>query len=343
MKELVVISGKGGTGKTSIVGALAALASGSAVLADCDVDAADLHLLFEPETVERHTFSHGHEAVIDPDRCTGCGACIRLCRFGAIMSEDMQGKPDPSSNEIGVGSSACRDCSYCVRSCPARMNADVAAMLSSSVGSSRRPALRVDPIACEGCGVCVWFCPADAIELRPTVCGEWMVSRTRHGWLVHACLGIAAENSGKLVTTVRQAARALAEREGKELILVDGSPGVGCPVIASISGADAALVVTEPTVSGRHDLARVAKLLRHFDIRGLLCVNKADLNPELAETIGAEAEQLGLAPVGCVEYLPEFTRAQQMGLSVVELDDAGPAGQQVRGVWQACREALTNG
>ncbi len=341
MKELVVISGKGGTGKTSVVGALAAMANGSAVLADCDVDAADLHLLLEPDVVERHTFSHGHEAVIHPDRCTGCGACVRLCRFGAIVSDGAGGDADPSAGEVGVGSSACRDCSYCVRSCPARMHHDVEAMLSATMASSRKSTLRVDPIACEGCGVCVWFCPAGAIEFRPSVCGQWMVSRTRHGWMVHAELGIAAENSGKLVTTVRQQARALAEREAKEWILVDGSPGVGCPVIASISGADAALVVTEPTVSGVHDLRRVAKLLRHFDIRGLLCVNKADLNPELAETIEAEAENLGLAPVGRVEYLPQFTRAQQMGLSVVELDDAGAAGQQVQAVWQACREALS--
>ena len=211
MKELVVISGKGGTGKTSLTAAFAVLA-GRSVIADCDVDASDLHLVLSPRVVERHEFRSGREAVILQSDCIGCGVCRRWCRFDAVN----MGKNDRGETVFSI-----------------------------------------DPASCEGCGVCVRFCPAQVIDFPQRICGEWMVSETRCGTMVHARLGVAAENSGKLVSTVRGEARRIAEEQGQGLILVDGPPGIGCPVIASLSGASAVLVITEPTVSGEHDLGRV--------------------------------------------------------------------------------------
>ena len=224
VKELVVISGKGGTGKTSIVASFAALTE-KVVLADCDVDAADLHLVLEPKVMRRESFSGGKRARIRTEHCIACGKCEALCQFDAI---DFDG---PSNGKLDK-------------------------------------TFRIDPIACEGCGVCAWFCAENAIEFAPAVNGEWYVSDTRHGPMVHAKLGIAEENSGKLVSTVRKEAGAIAQQRGLELVLIDGSPGIGCPVIASITGADLVLIVTEPTLSGLHDLGRVADVARHFEIPG---------------------------------------------------------------------------
>ena len=210
MKELIVISGKGGTGKTSLMAAFASLAENK-VLCDADVDAADLHLIMAPEVRERRDFQSGNTAVIDQDKCTECGQCLDLCRWNAISND-----------------------------------------------------FEVNAIACEGCGVCVYFCPEKAIDFPENTCGEWFVSDTRFGPMVHARLGIAEENSGKLVTLVRQQAGKLAEAKNLDLILTDGPPGVGCPVIASVGGATAVLIVTEPTVSGVHDMQRVAQLAAHF-------------------------------------------------------------------------------
>ncbi|AQQ10004.1 Cell division inhibitor MinD [Sedimentisphaera cyanobacteriorum] len=268
MKELVVISGKGGTGKTSLTSSFAALAEKS-VLADCDVDAADLHLILEPNVKQTTDFISGNEAIIDEDKCLGCGACWQKCRFDAI-------------NRVDVGQ------------------------------------YRVDSSMCEGCGVCVEICPADAVDFPESSCGQWFISDTRFGPMVHAKLGIAAENSGKLVSVVREEARKLAQEQNSELIVVDGPPGTGCPVIASITGTDAVLVVTEPTMSGIHDLERVRSLTKHFDVPTFICVNKWDLNPENTKQIEKIAEESGCHFVGKVPYTKEITAAQVQGKSVIE-------------------------
>jgi MinD superfamily P-loop ATPase len=280
-REIVIVSGKGGTGKTSLAASFAVLA-GNAVIADCDVDAADLHLVLAPQLLERHEFMSGNEAVIRPDDCTTCGLCREVCRYGAIA-------------EAGEKFS-------------------------------------VDPVSCEGCGVCVRFCPAQAIDFPERVCGEWMVSETRCGPLFHARLRAAAENSGKLVTAVRRAARQRAEESSAPLILVDGPPGIGCPVIASLTGSSLAVVVAEPTVSGEHDLERVLALARHFRVPAAVCVNKWDINPAVTEGIEAVATASGAKLAGRIRYDPGVTAAQIRGLAVVETETVS-AGD----IRQACR------
>ena len=274
MKELVIISGKGGTGKTSVTASFAVLAD-RPVMCDCDVDAADLHLVLEPTIRERHDFQSGHEAVIRQNDCTGCGICQELCRFGAI------------SNNVDM--------------------------------------FHIDSIACDGCGVCVRFCPEGAIDFPQRRCGEWFVSDTRCGPMVHARLGVAAENSGKLVSTVRREAKHLAEAENLNMVIVDGPPGLGCPVIASLTGASQILVVTEPTVSGEHDLERVLSLARHFQIPAAVCVNKFDINEEMAKRIEDRAVSLGATIAGRIRYDASVTRAQIQKKAVVELDTPGAA------------------
>jgi MinD superfamily P-loop ATPase len=285
MNELVIISGKGGTGKTSLAASFVVLA-GRPVIADCDVDAADLHLVLSPRIVERHEFRSGHEAVILQSDCIGCGVCGKWCRFDAVKME---------KNTVG------------------------------------ETVFSIDPVSCEGCGVCVRFCPAQVIDFPERLCGEWMISETDRGTMVHACLGVAAENSGKLVATVRREARRIAEEQGNSLILVDGPPGIGCPVIASLSGASRALVVTEPTVSGEHDLQRVLSLARHFSIPASVCVNKWDLNPEMTVRIEAGAREAGATVAGRIRYDRSVTLAQMEGRAVVELD--APCAEDIRGVW----------
>jgi MinD superfamily P-loop ATPase len=295
MKELVVISGKGGTGKTSVVACFAALAE-NAVLADCDVDAADLHLVLAPKIIKRGDFSGGSEAVIDPSKCTSCGVCYELCRFDAIVFKGLS-------------------------------------------GVKNEPAYGVDRLSCEGCGVCAWFCPEEAIEMVEVINGEWFISDTRFGPMSHAALGIAEENSGKLVTLVRTRAKVLAREHGRELIIVDGSPGIGCPVIASVAGADAALVVTEPTLSGVHDTERVGELLNHFGIKAFVCVNKWDINSQMTEKIEASAGELGMKTVGRIRYDEAVTRAQVKGISLVEFAEDG-AARDVKEVWETVRGYL---
>ena len=332
-KELVVISGKGGTGKTSIVASFAALAD-KIVLADCDVDAADLHLVLDPRILRKEDFSGGKRATIRPDRCTGCGKCAEVCRFGAIWIEI----PEALWSFRPKAASVCRSCTCCLRSCSLKMIRDIQAMIHESQGACK-PGFRIDPIACEGCGVCAWFCPENAIEFAPVVNGEWYVSDTRHGPMVHARLGIAEENSGKLVSTVRKEAGAIAEQRGLDLVLIDGSPGIGCPVIASITGADLVLIVTEPTLSGLHDLGRVADVARHFGIPGLVCVNKWDLNPEIAGEIERQAGERGLTSAGRVRYDRAVTDAQIRKQAVVEYQRDGCA-EDIREVWSKMKHVL---
>jgi MinD superfamily P-loop ATPase len=286
MKEVVIISGKGGTGKTSMVAAFAALAEGK-VLCDADVDAADLHLILDPTIQQQADFQGGHTAVIDPERCTQCGLCRELCRWNAV-SEDFE----------------------------------------------------VDPIGCEGCGVCVYFCPEKAIDFPLNTCGQWFVSDTRFGAMVHARLGIAEENSGKLVALVRQEARKLGEKRGLNLIITDGPPGVGCPVIASIGGATALLIVSEPTVSGRHDMERVAQLAAHFQVPAMVCVNKADLNITETEAVESYAEKKGLTLVGRVPFDPVFTKAMVQGQTIFEYAPDSDCARAVSGIWERVMRRL---
>ena len=279
MKELVIISGKGGTGKTSLTAAFAALAE-NIVLCDADVDAADLHLLMAPAVKKRTDFMGGSLAVIRQDDCVECSRCLELCKFEAI-SEDFV----------------------------------------------------VDPLSCEGCGVCVDLCPEKAIDFPIQKCGEWLISDTRYGTMVHARLGIAEENSGKLVSLVRQQVKEIAEKEDKELILTDGPPGIGCPVIAAIGGATALVIIVEPTVSGLHDMSRVADLARHFKVPGLVCVNKYDLNGKMAAKIEGIAVERNMEIVGRIPFDPGFTKAMVEGKNILEFASDSATARTVRSVW----------
>ncbi len=289
MKEIVIISGKGGTGKTSITAAFASLAT-DAVLADCDVDAADLHIIMQPSIKMTMDFSGGKQAKIIADKCAGCGRCYKLCRFNAISFDG------PANDIIGK-------------------------------------TYTVDPVSCEGCKVCVEFCPVDAIEFNDSINGQWFISDTRFGTMVHAKLGIAEENSGKLVTLIRRQARELAVKENKKMLIVDGSPGIGCPVIASITGADLVLIVTEPTLSGIHDLERVAQLTSNFGIKTLVCINKADINPELADAIEKNIKEKGLKVVGRIPYDDSFTKAQIMKATVIEYT-GGEIAEKIKSMYR---------
>ncbi|KPK75893.1 MAG: (4Fe-4S)-binding protein [Phycisphaerae bacterium SM23_30] len=295
MKELVVISGKGGTGKTSIVAAFAALAK-NAVLADCDVDAADLHLVLDPKIKQTTDFSGGKKAFIIAEKCTGCGKCRDMCRFDAIHFEG------PANDMVDK-------------------------------------TFTVDPVSCEGCKVCVEFCPAEAMEFNDSINGQWYISDTRFGPMVHARLGIAEENSGKLVTVIRKEAKKIAQEQKRDLLIVDGSPGIGCPVIASITGADLVLVVTEPTLFGRHDLGRVAQLAANFGIEMLVCINKADINPQIADQITEDARQRGVKVIAKILYDEVFTRAQIIKASVVEYT-GGAITEQIKTLWKQVMYAL---
>jgi MinD superfamily P-loop ATPase len=285
VKELVVISGKGGTGKTSVAASFAVVAD-RPVIADCDVDAADLHLILAPQVKERHEFRSGHEAVVRGEDCIGCGLCTTYCRFDAVKMDER---------------------------------------------TSGEATFSVDPVACEGCGVCVRFCPVQAIDFPERLCGDWMVSDTRCGPMVHARLGVAAENSGKLVSTVRKEARRIAEQEQRPLVIIDGPPGIGCPVIASVTGATQVLVVTEPTVSGEHDMERVLSLAKHFNIPAAVCVNKWDINQTVTERIEDAAHRAGARVAGRIRYDNAVTAAQLQERAVVETES--PSAADIRAIW----------
>jgi MinD superfamily P-loop ATPase len=284
MKEVVILSGKGGTGKTSIVGSLAALAERK-VLADCDVDAADLHLLLNPSTKETAEFWSGQVAHIDPDRCNECGLCQDLCRFEAI-----------------------RD-------------------------------YQVDPVSCEGCGFCYQICPAEAITMKECLSGHWFISETKYGPLIHARLGIAQENSGKLVAQVRQQAKKIAGEQALDYIISDGPPGIGCPVISSLSGASLALLITEPTLSGIHDLERVLSVCRHFGIPAVVCINKYDLNDDNSRQIESYCARQGISVASKIPFDNVVTEALVHGVPVVEYS-AGDVSQEIEKLWDGISMTL---
>ncbi len=284
MKEIVVISGKGGTGKTTIVGSFAALAKDK-VLADCDVDAADLHLLLSPSLEREEEFWSGQVAEIDKEKCTECGLCEDLCRFHAIKD------------------------------------------------------FTVDHLACEGCTFCCNVCPEDAITMRPCLAGKWFISDTRYGPLVHARLGIAEENSGKLVTLVRQNAKTVGQERGLRYTITDGPPGIGCPVIASLSGANLALIVTEPTLSGMHDLERVMGVCRHFGVPAVVCVNKYDINEDNTRRIEDYCSSQGVEVVSRIPMDNVVTEALVHGLPVVEYAKNGVA-REIEKLWERISDKL---
>ena len=285
MKELTIISGKGGTGKTSVVASFAAIAQNK-VLADADVDAADLHLILTPAIKHEEDFKGGRTAQINPEICTECGECLERCQFNAIS-----------------------------------------------------PDFVVDKIDCEGCGVCVHFCPVEAIDFPQNICGKWYISDTRFGPMVHARLGIAEENSGLLVSLVRNQAKVLAEERGLDTIIVDGPPGIGCPVIASITGTSAVLIVTEPTLSGLHDLERVGGLAAHFKIPTLACVNKFDLNEEMSNQIADHCAKNRIELVGRIPYDTAVTHAMVAGKSIVEFSD-GRVSDAIKDIWHKVEQLI---
>ena len=284
MKEIVVISGKGGTGKTSITASFAWLGGKEVVTADCDVDAADMHLLMDPDFNLTSDFMSGELAVIDRARCTGCGKCAKVCRFDAI--------------DIGDGQ------------------------------------FTVDPVSCEGCAYCSRACPEGAIRMELQKAGEVYISRVKtDGTMVHARLGINAENSGRLVARVKNEAKRIAEETNRDIILVDGSPGIGCPVVSSLSGADYVVFVTEPTLSGLHDLKRINELRNTFDIPAGCIINKSDLNPEITERLHDYLHQEEIEVIGTIPYDECFTSAMLEGETVVERGGS-EAASRLRECWQ---------
>jgi MinD superfamily P-loop ATPase len=282
MKQITVISGKGGTGKTTLVASFAALAENK-VIADCDVDAPDLHLLLHPEIIKKEEFKGLKVAVMDKTLCTECGICEETCRFNAIVLAEESG-------------------------------------------------YAVNPARCEGCGACVFSCPQEALTLKERVSGYAFVSKTNYGTMAHAQLNIAEEASGKLVTVVRNHAQQVAENESCELILIDGAPGIGCPVIASLTGVDLALVVTEPTMSGLHDLERILDVARHFGIDSIVCINKYDINEENSKRITEFCRQRGIEVVGNIPYDSVVTEAMVAGKPVVEFSK-GKVSDAIKDVW----------
>ncbi|MGD8902925.1 MAG: ATP-binding protein [Anaerolineae bacterium] len=292
MKQLVILSGKGGTGKTSVAAALAHLASQDlpVVLADADVDAANLELVLAPTKLEEHVFMGGQIAVIDPDKCTLCGTCHDVCRYDAIVPGD--------------------------------------------------DTYRVDTLACEGCASCVYQCPEEAIHSEEQQAGLWFRSDTRFGPLYHAHLFAAQENSGKLVTMVKQQGRLLALDQGRELLIVDGPPGIGCPVISASAGADLALLVVEPTVSGIHDLERALGTVTHFRVPALVCINKADLSPERTAEIEAYCAEEGIEVVGSLPFDTIVTEAMVQGQPVTAYQPGGAMAGALGAAWARIRARL---
>lgn len=301
MKQITVISGKGGTGKTVITAAFAALAK-SKVMADSDVDASDLHLLLHPHIKETHQFKGGMEAILDEEKCTGCDKCIEVCRFDAISKKESRGSKGQGSGDQGV--------------------------------------VIIDSIACEGCQICALVCPVEAIQMEENVSGEWYISETRYGPMVHARLGIAQENSGKLVSVVRKNAREIAQRSDLKLVIVDGPPGIGCPVIASITGVDLVVIVTEPTFSAISDLKRVLTLTQHFRIQSMVLVNKSDLNPENTKEVEGFCRQEKIELAGKLPFDNTFTQAMVEGKTIIEHSDSNLV-KEIKSIWDRIHARIT--
>ncbi len=290
MKEIVVISGKGGTGKTSITASFAYLGGADVVVADCDVDAADMHLLLQPDFARGEDFYSGELAKIHPDKCTQCGKCAEICRFDAISVVE------------GLHI--------------------------------------VDPLSCEGCGYCARICPTDAIENLSMNVGKWYISKIKTGSImVHAKLGIGADNSGKLVAKVKNEAKRLAEETNKEYIIVDGSPGIGCPVVSSLSGASFVVLVTEPSVSGLHDLKRVYELVHKFNLKAGCIINKSDINEKVSEEIEAFLREENILHITNLPYDEQFTIAMTNGQTIVESDSNG-LKQKIADSWDKIKQTI---
>ena len=290
MKEIVVISGKGGTGKTSITASLAVLGGQDVVVADCDVDAADMHILLQPKSIKSEDFYSGELAVIDQDACTQCGKCFDVCRFDAVEVDD------------GIHD--------------------------------------INELSCEGCGYCARVCPVEAITNIPLNVGKWHIANTRFNQpMVHAKLGVGADNSGKLVAHVKNVAKEIAEEYKCKYILVDGSPGVGCPVVSSLSGAHFVILVTEPTVSGLHDLRRVYELVEKFHLPAGCIINKADLNLEKTQSILDFLKEKDIIHLANLPYDDSFTLAMTNCKTIVEYDE-GKIKDVVTKVWEDIKQIL---
>jgi MinD superfamily P-loop ATPase len=285
MKQITVLSGKGGTGKTTLTACFAVLAK-KLVVADCDVDAPDLHLLLNPQVVHEQQFKGLKMAVIDDSKCTQCGKCEDSCRFGAIKE------------------------------------------------------LKVDPVLCEGCGLCAYVCPADAIEMREKICGYAYVSKIKYGFMSHARLNPGEENSGKLVTLVKQNAKTIASRENLDLVLNDGPPGIGCPVIASVGETDLGVIVVEPTLSGIHDMERALGLLRHFKVKPVTCINKHDLNAENTRRIREFCKDKGVEVTGEISFDPVVTKAMVSGKPMLEYSPESKVSKEIENAWARILAAL---
>ncbi len=290
MKEIVIISGKGGTGKTSITASFAVLGGRDVIVADCDVDAADMHLLLQPQHIKSEDFYSGELAVIDQDLCIQCGKCFDVCRFDAIEVTD-------NIHEV-------------------------------------------DELSCEGCGYCARVCPVEAITNIPLNVGKWHISNIKTGSkMVHAKLGIGADNSGKLVAKVKNEAKLIADTESKKIILVDGSPGVGCPVVSSLTGASFVVLVTEPSVSGLHDLKRVYELVAKFRLKAGCIINKADINPKVSKEIKEFLQEESIIHIADLPYDEDFTKAMTNGQTIVEFSD-GSLTNTIKESWKTILEIL---
>jgi len=290
MKQILVISGKGGTGKTVVAAALASLAQ-KAIFADCDVDAANLYLILNPEVKKKYEFRSGKTAVINEDSCSACGLCQELCRFDAIEKNKTTDK------------------------------------------------FIIDPISCEGCGFCALACPQGAIEMQENLSGHWFVSSTRFGPLVHAKLGVAEENSGKLVSTVKQKAKELGNQNNSDWIIIDGSPGIGCPVIASLSDTDCALIIIEPTVSGVHDAQRVIKVADHFKVPVKIVINKFDLNNDITREIEKFATENNIEVIGKIPFDKKVVESVVQGKTIIEYAPNG-VGRLFSEIWEKIMQSV---
>lgn len=286
MNKVTVISGKGGTGKTIVTANLTALAD-DLVLADCDVDAPNMHLLMEPEILEELDYRGGKVAVKDEEGCIDCGLCKKLCNFGAVTAD-----------------------------------------------------YEIDEVRCEGCGLCVTKCPNDALRLTVEKTGDIFLSRSQFGPMVHAKLGIGAENSGKLVSEVSQKAEEIAKEQKKDLVLIDGSPGIGCPVVASLNGADMALIVTEPTKSGLADLKRVLQVTEHFGIDALVIINKSDLNKDITAGIEEFCQQKDIMLAGKVPFDSQVVKAMRQGELIVDYNPESRVTAALKRIWKRVNNKL---